>query len=66
MMGISGFTTKKELKAAIGEAANFIETSMFGSEYRGDGQYTVVGPDPYDRCWYATITIKDGVIAKVT
>ena len=66
MMGISGFKTKKELKAAIGKRPRFIETSMFGAEFKGDGSYTVVGPDPYKRVWYATITVKDGLIAKVS
>ena len=67
MMGIYGFKTKKELKQAIGSPPNFIETSMFGLEYKGDdGQYVVVGPDPYrNRKWYAQVTIKDGVIANV-
>ena len=65
MMGISGFKTKKALKAAIGETPCFIETSMFGPEFKGDGRYTVVGPDPYQRNWYATVTIKDGRISKV-
>ena len=67
MMGIRGFKTKKELKAAVGQRRpSFIETSMFGNEYKGDGEYTIVGPDPYDRRWYATITVKDGLISKVT
>ncbi len=66
MMGISGFQTKKELKGAIGERPNFIETSMFGAEYKGDGEYCVVGPDPYKRNWFATITVVDGRIAKVS
>ena len=36
MMGISGFKTKKELKSAVGTRPNFIETSFFGPEYKGD------------------------------
>ena len=66
MMGIHGFKTKKELKAAIGEEPRFIETSLYGSEYKGDGEYIVVGPSPTVRKWYANITVTDGVIAKVT
>lgn len=66
MMGISGFKTKKELKAAVGQTPEFIETSLFGNEYKGDGRYTVVGPDPYNkRSWYATVTVRDGKIGKV-
>lgn len=66
MMGIGGFKTKKELKAAIGSTPDFIETSLFGREFKGDGSYTVVGPDPYVRKWYATVTVIDGLISKVT
>ena len=66
MMGIAGFKTKKELKAAVGETPSFIETSFFGAEFKGDGSYSVVGPDPYTaRNWYATVVVKDGKIAKV-
>lgn len=67
MMGISGYKTKKQLKEeGIGKTPSFIETSIFGAEYKGDGQYTIVGPDPYARKWFATVTVKDGKIAKVT
>ena len=67
MMGISGFNTKKELKAAVGTKPDFIETSIFGNEYKGDGSYAVVGPDPYRaRNWYANITVVDGLISKVS
>ena len=65
MMGIRGFKTKKELKAATGKIPSFIETSLFGNEFSGDGSYTIVGPDPYERKWYATVTVKGGKIAKV-
>jgi hypothetical protein len=66
MMGIEGFKTKKELKAAVGQVPEFIETSFFGVEYKGDGSYVVVGPCPYTaRNWYAKITVADGRIAKV-
>ena len=64
-MGIRGFKTKKELKAAIGKEPRFIETSMFGSEYKGDGKYIIVGPSPAVRKWYATVTVTDGLIAGV-
>ena len=64
-LGIAGFDTKKALKAAIGEVPDFIETSMFGDEFNGDGTYTVVGPSPYVRKWFATITVSNGCIAKV-
>ena len=66
MMGIVGFQTKKALKAAKGETPQFIETSMFGNEFHGDGKYVVVGPTPKKRIWFAQVTVADGVIAKVT
>ena len=65
MMGIRGFKTKKELKAAVGKIPSFIETSLSRDEFIGDGSYTVVGPDPYERKWYATVTVRGGKIAKV-
>ena len=65
MLGISGFKTKKELKQAIGTMPNFIETSFFGPEYKGDGSYAVVGPDPMTRKWFAELTIVNGLIHKV-
>jgi hypothetical protein len=65
MMSINGYATKKELKAGVGKVPGFIETSLFGSEYQGDGDYAIVGPSPYVRKWYATVTVKDGVISKV-
>lgn len=62
--------SKKELKevAAIEPDAISLEaTSIFNNEYQGritapqclDGTYTIVGPSPYDRKFYANI-IKKG------
>ena len=61
----ASYKTKKAAKESIGQAPRFVETSLFGLEYKGDGKYTVVGPAPEDRRWYAQITVKDGVISKV-
>jgi hypothetical protein len=66
MMGAS-YPSKKELKANVGKPLRFIETSMFGAEYKENGTFCVVGPDPYNnRKWYASVTMKDGLIAKVS
>jgi hypothetical protein len=65
-MMAASYPTKKALKESIGQPPEFVETSFFGPEYTGDGSYTVVGPAPYNRKWYATVTVKDGKIAKVT
>lgn len=65
MMGAS-YKTKKDLKAAVGQSLRYEETSMFGSEYRDNGTFCVVGPDPYrNRKWYAEVTMKGGKIDKV-
>ncbi len=65
MMGAS-YKTKKELKTQVGQRLRYIETSMFGPEYDANGVFCVVGPCPYtNRKWYAEVTMKDGMIAKV-
>lgn len=66
MMG-APYKSKKELKAKIGMPLRFIETSMFGPEYRETGKFCVVGPCPFsNRKWYAEVTMKDGLIVKVS
>lgn len=66
MMGAS-YKTKKELKAAIGQPLRYVETSIFGPEYMADGTFCVVGPDAHrDRRWFASVTMRGGLIVKVT
>ena len=64
MMGAS-YPTKKALKQAIGQRLRYVETSMFGAEYRENGKFCVVGPSPTQRKWYAEVTMANGLIAKV-
>ena len=65
MMGAS-YPTKKALKESIGKSLRYVETSMFGTEYKANGTFTVVGPDAYtNRKWYATVTMENGLIKKV-
>lgn len=64
-MMVASYKTKKELKANIGKALRYVETSMFGPEYRDNGTFAVVGPGAYERKWYAQVTMRDGIIAKV-
>lgn len=64
MLG-ANYPTKKALKASIGQPLRHTETSMFGPEYTTNGTLTVVGPSPYQRNWFATVTMRDGKIAKV-
>ena len=65
-MLVANYQFKKDLKAAVGEHLLYTETSMFNREYLHTGEFTVVGPDGYDRKWFATVTMKDGRIEKVT
>ena len=65
MMGAI-YKTKKDLKAATGKPLRFIETSMFGSEYKETGQFCVVGPNPQIRKWYASVTMLNGLIQKIS
>lgn len=58
------YKTKKALKASIGQPPLYVETSLFGKEYQENGTFTVVGL--LRRNWFATVTMKDGLIAKVS
>ena len=40
-MLVTGYTSKKELKASIGETLSYEETSMFGPEYKSTGSFVV-------------------------
>lgn len=65
MMGAS-YKTKKALKECIGKPLRYVETSMFGYEFKENGIFCVVGPCPYtNRKWYADVTMKNGLIEKV-
>ena len=64
MLGAS-YKTKKELKASIGKRLRYVETSLFGYEYNPNGKFCVVGPSPYNRKWYAEITMKNDIIERV-
>ncbi len=59
------YKSKKELKQSVGMPLRYVETSMFGNEFKPDGKFCVVGPSPYERKWFATVTMKGGRIAKV-
>jgi hypothetical protein len=65
MMG-ANYRTKKDLKAAVGLPLNYEETSFFGPEYKENGTFCVVGPSPRERKWFASVTMKDGLIVKVS
>ena len=60
------YPTKKALKASIGKPLDYVETSLFGEEYQSNGVLTVVGPSPSERKWFASVEMRDGLIAKVS
>lgn len=60
------YKTKKDLKANIGKPLRYIETSLFGFEYKETGKFCVVGPSPYERKWFASVEMEKGLIKKVS
>ena len=67
-MIIFNYPSKKALKENVGNPLRFIETSVFGPEYRADG--TLTGANrPHitglGREFYANVIMKDGLIAAV-
>jgi hypothetical protein len=66
---IANYPSKKACKESIGQPLNYIETSFFGPEYRENGTF-VVANRPHitgkGREWFAEITMKDGLIFKVS
>ena len=65
---VAVYPSKKELKTKVGQPLKYIETSMFGDEYMPDGKL-VVANRPHitglGREFFAQVTMKDGLIAKV-
>lgn len=62
------YKSKKEMKENIGKPLEYIETSMFGAEYLSDG--VLIGANrPHitriGREFFARVTMRDGLIAKV-
>jgi hypothetical protein len=66
MMGAS-YPSKKVLKENVGKPLRYVETSMFGEEYKSNGTFCVVGPCAYtNRKWYAQVTMENDLIKKVS
>lgn len=67
-MLIFNYTSKKELKENIGKPLRYIETSMFGPEYRDNGILTganrphITGKG---REFFANVTMANGLIVGV-
>ena len=67
-MLIFDYASKKEMKESIGESLRYMETSLFGPEYRQDGMLTgcnrphITG---HKREFFAQVLMKNGKIEKV-
>ena len=67
-MIVFDYPSKKVLKENVGNRLRYIETSMFGHEYVSTGKLTganrphITGQG---REFFATVTMKDGLIARV-
>ena len=67
-MLVFNYKSKKELKECIGQPLDYIETSLFGAEYRADGVLTGANRPHITgigREFFANVTMKGGLIAAV-
>ena len=65
---IANYPSKKNCREHIGQELRYIETSLFGPEYKPDGRLTVANRPHITgqgREWFGIITMKAGKIAKV-
>lgn len=68
MYTITNFKTKKALKESVanGDQNGYYQVGPFGGNEPQDGEIALEGPHyPKPHSWYATATVKDGVIVKV-
>jgi len=59
------YKTKKQLKQSVGQPLKYVETSLFGAEYKSNGTFCVAGNHTTKRDWFAEVTMKDDKIVKV-
>lgn len=68
MTMVAVYPSKKVLKENIGKPLRYIETSMFGKEYKDNGKI-VVANRPHitgiGREFFAEVTMENGLIKKV-
>jgi hypothetical protein len=67
-MIIFKYPSKKELKANIGKPLKYIETSLFGPEYRPNGSITGANRPHITglgREFFAVVTMESGIIKGV-
>ena len=69
-MMILNYSSKKELKAAIGQPLRYTETSMFGPEYRETGKFCGSNRPQITnnggREFFASVTMENGLIKGVS
>lgn len=66
---IADYPSKKACKEAKGKPLRYMETSLFGPEYKANGTFSVcnrphitgVGKE-----WFGEVTMRDGKIERVT
>ena len=67
-MLVFNYASKKDLKASVGKPLRYIETSMFGEEYKTNGMLTganrphITGKG---REFFANVTMENGLIKGV-
>lgn len=67
-MLVFNYPSKKVLKECIGRPLNYIETSMFGAEYRDNGVLTGANRPHMTgmgREFFANVTMENGLIKAV-
>ena len=65
---IARYPSKKACKEAIGQQLKFTETSMFGSEYKSNGDITVCNRPhitKLGREWFGIVTMENDLIKNV-
>lgn len=68
-MIVFNYASKKDLKASIGKPLRYIETSLFGPEYKENGKLTganrphITGKG---REFFANVTMENGIIKAVS
>jgi hypothetical protein len=62
------YNSKKELAESVGKPLKYVETSMFGPEYKDTGMMTVAGRPHITglkREFFAQVWTRDGIIERV-
>ena len=59
------YKSKKALKESVGQPLKYNETSIFGEEFEENGSFCVADYSPA-RKWFAQVTMKNGLIFKVS